>query len=210
MPDVSPDGTIVSTYKNVPDRYFGLHRHPPPVAAGEQMLKNLGTVFEKGKCQFILYIDVNKKRRCFLDWCEKVEYDKSVTHGALKENSDYLRANIDGWSLVLEVIHGDVLDPGCIPRRFVMSFFWYGPKYLEESEIETVPGNLEIISCVVVFEYSYDAYMQRANYGNSYKKHPSQPHPLFLEQMGYTIDTIDRADEASINMLAWKFMAMSR
>lgn len=191
--------------QDLPDHYFGLHRRQPPAAECEQMSRNLATIFEEGRYRSVLYVGANKRRQYFLDWFERAGYSRIVVLEAFKENADCLRADTAGWTGALDIVHGDVREPGCIIGQFDVSFFWHGPEHLEESEIKTVLGNLESISSVVVLGCPYGVYVQGPEYGNPYEKHLSHLYPQFLEGMGYKVDTIGRAGEGSANMLAWKF-----
>jgi len=192
-------------HENLPDHYFGLRRRQPPAAECEQMRENLAKIFESSAYRSVLYIGANKRRQYFLDWFEKAGYDRIVILEAFKENADCLRADANGWTPALEIVHGDIRDPGSIPGRFDVSFFWHGPEHLKEAEIGGVLKNLEVASKVVVLGCPYGVYRQGAEYGNPYEEHLSHLYPPFMEGKGYKVDTIGRAGEGSANMLAWKF-----
>ena len=155
----------------------------------------------------VLYVGANQRRQHFVSDFEAAGYERIVILEAFQANYEFLRKKFAS-SPPYEVIHGDVRNAEEVANgTYDVVFFWHGPEHLHSDEIGPVLAKLErMAGKVIVLGMPHGRYDQGPEYGNPYEEHLAAIYPQFLEDLGYSCETLMEADQRGSNITAWKYV----
>lgn len=175
-----------------------------PEEIDAQMKDNLPDLFDT-PYQSVLYVGASHLRQHFL--LELVEKYKHIT--ILEIYSDNIKYLTEKYTdKKISIIQGDVRDADKLHLdKFDVCVFWHGPEHLHKEEVQKILDKLESLTKhLIVLGMPYGHYLQGSEYGNDYETHCWDIYPEDMANLGYSVNTIGKADDTLSNMMAWKFL----